>query len=115
MEGSEVVERMSFQQFKSIFNYIQNYMQVPKPLKEAEIIHEEQLRYFYAAALEYGNESTARFIEKKYMSDEEPMEPFTINGNTCLKILTDFTNVEKMPLNLIKFYHEHLDEIIWSY
>ncbi len=55
MEGSEVVERMSFQQFKSIFNYIQNYMQVPKPLKDAEIIHEEQLRYFYAAALEYGN------------------------------------------------------------
>jgi len=57
----------------------------------------------------------ARFIEKKYMTDEEETPSFTINGNTCLKILTDFTNVEKMPLNLIKFYHEHLDEIIWSY
>jgi len=68
----------------------------------------------------------ARFIEKKYLvaegdrahgafTVEEPIPPFSITRDTCLKILTDFTNVEKMPLNLIKFYHEHLDEIIWSY
>lgn len=81
MKGSEVVERMSFQQFRSVYNYILNYNSIPKLLKETEIhrpgalgltaIHEEQLRYFYAAALEFGNIQTAKYIENKYMKEED--------------------------------------------
>ena len=105
MKGSEVVERMSFQQFRSVYNYILNYNSIPKLLKEKsaeasgghqplasggrgpEIIHEEQLRYFYAAALEFGNIQTAKYIENKYMTSEEDITNFTISKDTVKEIL----------------------------
>lgn len=87
MKGSEVVERMSFQQFRSVYNYILNYNSIPKLLKETEIIHEEQLRYFYAAALEFGNIQTAKYIENKYITAEEDITNFTITKDTVKEIL----------------------------
>ncbi len=87
MKGSEVVERMSFQQFRSVYNYILNYNSIPKLLKEVEVVHEEQLRYFYAAALEFGNIQTAKYIENKYITTEEDITNFTITKDTVKEIL----------------------------